>query len=957
MAYRGSRGSNGGGGRGEALRQLLQKAESLQHQDYSRRQDEEAFEGTSSGIQRSTSRVPQSMGRSAALKKLLESASYSGEGRSMSEASSFVPRREVLPSRGTPRLPIAEPSTSAEPLMQASYSRGAGRYTESLSTHREAEYPATRGRMRTSPASSERAPSPVGGYRSAAPRFTPKHEEELETSMAQLSMTEDDSDKPAVIKKGSYGETVSVASNYVRLRVEEGKGVFMYDVKFSPEVDALNVRFHLMRNVTDIIGDTKSFDGAILYLPFLLPDKVTTCNLRLPTDDSKVTMKITFVKKLRMGDQTTLHLYNVLFRRIMNILGFALHGRHFFDPMSAMPITAHKLEVWPGYITAIHEYEDGIMLCCDASHRVLRTQTVHELMLDLMSARRDIWQDEFLKLIIGQTVLTRYNNKIYRVDDVAFDESASDSFEKRDGTKITYAEYYKHHYAIKIKDLRQPLLKSRVKGKIKGKEENTLVNLIPELCYLTGLTDTMRADMRVMKDIAQCTRISPNQRQYALNEFIKNVRTNNEVKKVLSSWGLSLAESNIKLQARVIPPEKIFFANSVVHQGSYNADWTKLATSTSVLSAIELNDWAVICTSRDDKVVQSFVEMVKKCSHQLGIKTCPPKMMPIENDSTQNYIKALQFTKGRKLQIVVIIFPLSRSDKYSAVKKWCCIDNPIPSQVIQMRTIRKPDRLRSVTQKILLQMNCKIGGALWAVDIPVKNAMVVGLDTFHDTARQGKSVGAIVASLNKPLTRWYSKVFTQSPGLELIDGLEVSILACLQKYREVNNSYPEQIIIYRDGVGDGQLNVVDKFEIPQIITGCRRISPNYDPKFLFVIVQKRISTRIFMEERNDYVNPSPGTVLDHTVTRKELWDFFLVSQNVRQGTVTPTHYIVLRNTTRMSPDQVQRFSYKLTHLYYNWSGTVRVPAPCQYAHKLAYLVGESIHKEAAESLADKLFFL
>ena len=29
------------------------------------------------------------------------------------------------------------------------------------------------------------------------------------------------------------------------------------------------------------------------------------------------------------------------------------------------------------------------------------------------------------------------------------------------------------------------------------------------------------------------------------------------------------------------------------------------------------------------------------------------------------------------------------------------------------------------------------------------------------------------------------------------------------------------------------------------------------------------------------------------------------------------------------------YSYKLTHMYYNWPGTVRVPAPCQYAHKVS----------------------
>lgn len=26
---------------------------------------------------------------------------------------------------------------------------------------------------------------------------------------------------------------------------------------------------------------------------------------------------------------------------------------------------------------------------------------------------------------------------------------------------------------------------------------------------------------------------------------------------------------------------------------------------------------------------------------------------------------------------------------------------------------------------------------------------------------------------------------------------------------------------------------------------------------------------------------------------------------------------------------ISRFTYKLTHMYYNWPGTIRVPAPCQ----------------------------
>ena len=48
------------------------------------------------------------------------------------------------------------------------------------------------------------------------------------------------------------------------------------------------------------------------------------------------------------------------------------------------------------------------------------------------------------------------------------------------------------------------------------------------------------------------------------------------------------------------------------------------------------------------------------------------------------------------------------------------------------------------------------------------------------------------------------------------------------------------------------------------------------------------------------------------------YDFFLVSQSVRQGTVTPTHYNVVHDTTLLKPDDVQRLTYKLCHLYYNW---------------------------------------
>ena len=48
--------------------------------------------------------------------------------------------------------------------------------------------------------------------------------------------------------------------------------------------------------------------------------------------------------------------------------------------MSEIPLEFFRLEVWPGYITSVCENEDGLMMLVDASHRVLRTETVLQLM-------------------------------------------------------------------------------------------------------------------------------------------------------------------------------------------------------------------------------------------------------------------------------------------------------------------------------------------------------------------------------------------------------------------------------------------------------------------------------------------------------------------------------------------------------------------------------------------------
>lgn len=46
------------------------------------------------------------------------------------------------------------------------------------------------------------------------------------------------------------------------------------------------------------------------------------------------------------------------------------------------------------------------------------------------------------------------------------------------------------------------------------------------------------------------------------------------------------------------------------------------------------------------------------------------------------------------------------------------------------------------------------------------------------------------------------------------------------------------------------------------------VGDEYKPKLAVVVVQKRISARIFGKGPKGYDNPPPGTLIDHTITKK-----------------------------------------------------------------------------------------
>jgi aubergine-like protein len=51
----------------------------------------------------------------------------------------------------------------------------------------------------------------------------------------------------------------------------------------------------------------------------------------------------------------------------------------------------------------------------------------------------------------------------------------------------------------------------------------------------------------------------------------------------------------------------------------------------------------------------------------------------------------------------------------------------------------------------------------WAVNIP-KDSMVIGYDTYHDSAQKGRSAGAMVANNSKTFTKYLSMAIGHWPA-------------------------------------------------------------------------------------------------------------------------------------------------------------------------------------------------
>lgn len=449
----------------------------------------------------------------------------------------------------------------------------------------------------------------------------------------------------------------------------------------------------------------KLFNGEKMLVPNLQ-------HLEAFTSEDGTTLSFELLESSDFTNPSWIRLFNVLLNRTFKKMDlFPMkgnqvgHQRSFYNPLSKVELLRHKLEIWPGYIASIDKFDGGLFLIFDNSNKIIRNQTVSDVIADILKHRSKDWRNEATKALVGKTVITRYNNNTYKIDEIDFSKCPEDTFEKADNTSISFLDFYKERYGLSIQDRKQPMLVHRTKRA--AVEEEICIYLVPELCFMMGLTESLKSDFRVMKEIGDVTRLQPNQRQTNIEKFLLQLKGTPEALKIWSSWGLQLSTKNLCTTGRVLPPVSLFFGQNYKETAT-RGDWGKAATTHHVLKAEKINKWALIYPDKASATVREFHECLLQQCKNLGLVIGRAKTIEIKNDKTETYVNTIRdLPSGAQLVVVVMVGP-QRADKYSAVKKLCCLESPVASQVILQKTLNNPKRLRSVVQKIALQINVRL---------------------------------------------------------------------------------------------------------------------------------------------------------------------------------------------------------------------------------------------------------
>lgn len=303
-------------------------------------------------------------------------------------------------------------------------------------------------------------------------------------------------------------------------------------------------------------------------------------------------------------------------------------------------------------------------------------------------------------------------------------------------------------------------------------------------------------------------------------------------------------------------------------------------------------------------------------------------------------------------ELAFVILPRKETDLYSVVKTLADTEYGFHTICMVESNITKknPGNYANVGMKVNLKfggVNHRLGNDASGL-LKLGKVMVVGWDVIHPTNLAGDAANlpsqvGLVASVDRYMAQWPAVAWNQSSRVEMLDHqLKDNFKSRIQLWQKYNNGQlPECILIFRDGVSEGQFKQVLDIELPRVRQACEEIyGAGGQPRITIIVSVKRHQTRFYPTSPSNTTrsnNVVPGTVVDRGVTLARYWDFFLTAHNALKGTARPARYTVLLDEIfraakgSQAANELEKLTHDICYLYGRATKAVSICPPAYYA--------------------------
>lgn len=314
-------------------------------------------------------------------------------------------------------------------------------------------------------------------------------------------------------------------------------------------------------------------------------------------------------------------------------------------------------------------------------------------------------------------------------------------------------------------------------------------------------------------------------------------------------------------------------------------------------------------------------------------------------------------------ELMLIILPNENSELYNYIKTLGEIKYGLRTQCVIGSKFVNPKGQPMYFANVALKINLKVGGHNHLVEqdrlsfIGEDKTMLVGIDVTHPSpgsSDYAPSVAAMVASIDKNLGQWPGVLRIQDKARkEMVSDIKEMLKSRLTMWKTMGRhvSLPENILVYRDGVSEGQYQLVLDQEVTELRAACEEMYLPADtkrglPRLTVVVVGKRHHTRFYPCSAGDgdrNGNCRQGTVVDRGITEEGSWDCYIQSHSVIQGTGRPAHYYVIldeifrarargaRQSSVHAADELEKITQALCYVFGRATKAVSICTPAYYA--------------------------